>query len=667
MPLVRDGVTWDGVTDAYIPGPDLDIHPDLSMHSEVADHVDPVTYEVVRHALWSINEEHGATIVKVSGSPMVLFAHDYNPGILTEDGEWVYFGPYLQYLTCGGDSAIKYTLEHRSHNPGIEPGDVWIVNDPWIASVHQSDHYMLAPVFIEDRLFCWVINSLHSYDVGGSQPGSFCTDAEDIYSDPVPMPPLRLVRDGKLLDDVMHSIVRRSRQPYLLGLDLRSQVAGCEVARRRLTELVGRYGAPTVKAVMRGIITGSEKAFVDRLRQIPDGEWREEGFIEVAKPGDRGIYKHVLSLCKEGDTLTWRNEGSDPQTGSIAIPFVAWKGAILEAIAPSFLHDQLFAVGGALRHMDFRPTPATMTCAQYPAAVSISPAVGLIYTQSLAIRVVARMLSAAPDELRRQAMAAPANAQYPISTIFGVNQKGDPYGTIVMDSFSFGIGAMATRDGVDMSGVPWDPMMTCPNVEEEEEEFPVLYLWRRELPDSGGPGQWRGGNVGHAAFIPYGAEEIGHSTASSGLALPPGVGAFGGYPGCTSQFRFVRDSDVREQWKAGRMPKSIDEISGTTEYMTGREPGAVQRREDVYEIRWAGSAGWGDPCERVPALVAQDVREGHASPEVAFEVYGVVLDASGAVDVAATERRREEIRRERIAAGRPVAGASAAAGASQGG
>jgi N-methylhydantoinase B len=654
MPLVRDGVTWDGVKDAYIPGLDLEVHPSLELHRETADSVDPVTYEVVRHALWSINEEHGATIVKVSGSPMVLFAHDYNPGILTEDGEWVYFGPYLQYLTVGGDSAIRYTLEYRSENPGISPGDVWIVNDPWIAAVHQSDHYMLAPVFVEDRLFCWVINSLHSYDVGGSQPGSFCTDAEDIYSDPVPMPPLRLVQDGRMLDDVMQSITRRSRQPYLLGLDLRSQVAGCEVARRRIVELVERYGPATVKAVMRGVIDGSEDAFVERLSQIPDGEWREEGFIEVAKPGDRGIYRHVLTLRKEGQTLMWGNEGSDPQTGSIAIPFIAWKGAILEAIAPSFLHDQLFAVGGALRHMDFRPTPATMTCAQYPAAVSISPAIGLIYTQALAIRVIARMLSAAPDDLRRMALAAPANSQYPISTIFGENAKGDPFGTIVMDSFSFGVGAMAARDGVDMGGVPWDPMMTCPNIEEEEEEFPVLYLWRRELPDSGGPGRWRGGNVGHAAFVPYGTDAIGHSTASSGLALPPGIGTFGGYPGCTSQFRFIRGSDIREHWRAGRMPAAVDEIAGEHEYMGGREPGTFQNTEDVYEIRWAGSAGWGDPCEREPERVAYDVREGHTEAKVAFDVYGVVLTDEGQADVDATERRREQIRRERIESASPV-------------
>jgi len=140
---------WEDFVQGYIPEDPIDIHPQLSLHTAYETDVDPVTYEVLRHRLYSINEEHGATLENVSGSPVAYFAQDFNPTILTATGEVVFQGPYIQFFSPIAELQAKWILENRSENPGIEPGDVFISNDTWVGSTHQPDVFFLAPVFRE--------------------------------------------------------------------------------------------------------------------------------------------------------------------------------------------------------------------------------------------------------------------------------------------------------------------------------------------------------------------------------------------------------------------------------------------------------------------------------------------------------------------------------------
>src|SRR4051812_10537164 len=113
------GVRFDGIATGYVPGLKLSISPKLKLQTRSAADIDPITYEVIRHGLWHVNEEHGATIQRISGSPVAMYALDLNPSILTEDGEFVYFGPYMQYMSGVTDTQVKWILEYRSDNPGI--------------------------------------------------------------------------------------------------------------------------------------------------------------------------------------------------------------------------------------------------------------------------------------------------------------------------------------------------------------------------------------------------------------------------------------------------------------------------------------------------------------------------------------------------------------------
>jgi N-methylhydantoinase B len=224
---------WDGKAYPYKPRPDIPIGGGLTLHTEVADELDPISFEVLSNRMWNLNEEHADTIQRVSGSPVVVENYDFNTCIQIESGEPFLFAPYIQYFTGAAELIIKYTLENRSENPGIEPGDIFICNDTLIAGSHQMDIAVYAPVFIDGKLFCWVFNACHSRDVGGVEPGGFCIQAPNHYYE---APSLRAVKvaDSKgIRSDIEDTFLRFSRIPDMLALELRSQIAGSSASSTR--------------------------------------------------------------------------------------------------------------------------------------------------------------------------------------------------------------------------------------------------------------------------------------------------------------------------------------------------------------------------------------------------------------------------------------------------
>src|SRR5262245_61733920 len=206
-----DRAQFDGRNRPYVPPIEPRVSEKLKLHRSRTAEIDPVTYEVVRHALWNVNEEHGATIQRLSGSPVAMYALDLNPSILTEDAEFVFFGPYMQYMSGVTDTQVKWTMENRSDNPGIREGDMFLANDPWVGAAHQQDVMLLCPVFWEGELFCWVTNCLHQYDIGGITPGSFCPSARDAYDEGILIPPVKIIENNEIRKDIEEIYLRSAR------------------------------------------------------------------------------------------------------------------------------------------------------------------------------------------------------------------------------------------------------------------------------------------------------------------------------------------------------------------------------------------------------------------------------------------------------------------------
>jgi N-methylhydantoinase B len=637
---------WDGIAHSYIPPKQLQIKGDLQLHRDAGAEVDPVTHEVIRYALLHTNLEHSALIQRLCVSPIVMLTRDFQSSVMTEDGDLVFLGPNLQYFSNSHSLTVKWTLEHRSANPGIGPGDVFLSNDPFIGAPHQPDTALLAPVFIDGRLFCWVANSLHHSDVGGSMPGSFCVDAQDTWAEPMNWPPVKLVEGGSVRREIEDLFARQSRLPHALIMDMHGAVAAIEAAKRKIEALATRYGATTVKTVMQRTLDASEAAFAERLSHIPDGRWSHRAFTEASVPGDRNVHAYQINITKSGGRLIVDNQGTDPQAGAINVTYAAFAGAVLAAITQQMTSDLAGAYGGAYRLVEFRPQPGLLNCADFPAAVSPSGAYTTEMQLNAAGIAVAKMLACAGDAVRDLALG-PC-----IPHFYGTIQGGaDAEGNIFIfpntDGMMGSLGGMPSRDGVDVGGHFWIPDGIASNCEDLESQYPLTILSRRLLAEGAdGAGRHRGG-------LGFAETTVSRNALAFQLALysnesfTKGQGVFGGNPESRASLRVKRGTDLKEQLQNGNVPVSIDDLDGAEEPAYFKGAPFDMGPADVWEWVSPTTAGYGDPLRRDPGRVLADTASAGLTAEAARRVYGVVI-ADGLIDEQATLRARRELRKERL-------------------
>ncbi|MFF0147889.1 N-methylhydantoinase B [Amycolatopsis sulphurea] len=626
----------------------------LPVHTVTDEQVaalDPLTYEVIRHRLWSVTDEMGEALKRMSGSPIVTDANDFDFAISDELGQEVQVGLYNTMLVGAVDLAIYWTLRNRADNPGIEAGDMFLCNDPWVGGgLHQNDVIVYQPVFHDGKLFAWTSAIAHQPDLGGVGLGSFSPAAQDVFSESLPTPPVKVVRDGRLQRDVADLWVRRSRVPMLVGLDLRAKIGANNVGAERLHALIRQYGADTVKAVMKRMMSDAESRLRGKLATLPDGSWTATGYQDQSHEGDRNLHKITVTTTKTGEHLTFDFTGTDPQAGVVNCTYAGMRGGVMLALLPILAGDIPWSAGGLMRCFDLITEEGTLNNATFPAAVGRGPIGPAWLTGSLVADCLSQMLDR-DLELGKNVQATCCGT-WDTAVIAGLDERGAqpaPFLSIMMEPMAGGYGARPHADGVDTGGLFCIPMGRVPDVEMTEFLYPVLTLWRREVPDSGGPGRHRGGLGASMAFTPHGTSvPMGLVLASAGKAVAQNSGLSGGLPGNSGLDVVARTSRVKELFAAGEMPAELSEVSDTLEPGQNYASSYLAPGE-VFAMTWQGGGGYGDPLLRDPSAVARDLREEKITAEAARSVYGVVLE-SGTVDSAATEAvrsRRRDTRRTR--------------------
>ncbi|GAA0274535.1 hydantoinase B/oxoprolinase family protein [Cryptosporangium japonicum] len=618
--------------------------PVHSVTQEQIDELDPLTYEVIRHRLWSVTEEMGEALQRMSGSPIVTDANDFDFAICDEIGQEVQVGLYNTMLVGAVDLAIYWTLRNRATNPGIREGDMFLCNDPWVGGgLHQNDVIVYQPVFHDGKLFAWTSAICHEPDLGGVGLGSFSPAAQDVFSEALPTPPVKVVRDFALQDDVADLWIRRSRVPMLVSLDLRAKIGANTVGRKRLHEVIDQYGADTVKAVMKRMMSDAESRLRDKLRSLPDGTWKSTGYQDQSHEGDRGVHKITVAMVKQDDRLTFDFTGTDPQAGVINCTYAGMRGGVMLALLPMLAQDIPWSAGGLMRCFDLVSEEGTINNATFPAAVGRGPIGPAWLTGTLVAECLSQMLDCSPD-LGKSVQAACCGT-WDTAVVAGLDQRGEvpvPFLNIMMEPMAGGYGARPQLDGMDTGGLFCIPMGRIPDVEMTEFLYPLLTLWRREEPDSGGPGRQRGGVSASLAVALHGSQvPAGVVFASAGKAVAQNNGLAGGYPGNTGLEVLVRGSDVHRALAQGTIPQSVEDFGGDAEIAPCYAQSYLAPGEVLY-MNWQGGGGYGDPLRRDPDAVAADVREFKVTPGAAADVYGVVL-VDGVADIEATAERRREL------------------------
>jgi N-methylhydantoinase B len=372
--------------------------------------------------------------------------------------------------------------------------------------------------------------------------------------------------------------------------------------------------------------------------------------VEVAYVGDRKTYQVMLTMRKQGDKLIFDNAGTADQVGAINTTYSGWRGSLMTAINELLCWDQLYAIGGALRHIEFQPALGCFTSATHPASVSTAPVQAMEISLYPAYNTISKMLSCDP-ELKRDVMTIGGTSQFPLTVFRGIDQWGEKFGYLLLDPMVGAIGAFSFRDGIATGGQVRSPICRIGNVEHNEQSFPLLIIHRKENTDSGGAGKYRGGNGCEGAIVPHKTESIALGTITGEVAVP-GPGLFGGYPTSTNSYVQVKGAKVKERaGESGRMPSSLGELEGEHDLVPAKSFDRAPTPDDVWVFAWSGAGGYGDPVERDPELVREDVAAGRVSRDWAEQAYGVVLADDGSVDASATDAARERVVAERLAEG----------------
>ena len=604
--------------------------------------LDPIDFEVLKHRLWQINDEQSAAIKTISASPIVVEGNDFNTGLFTAAGDVVVAGiGSVVHVTTMGD-----TLREIIRKAGrIRDGDIYLTNDPFMGALHQNDVVMASPVFVDGEVFMWIGNVLHHPDVGGIDEGSFCINARSIYQDP-PRYFLKIVDAGEPSPEVEHTFVTNSRLPDMVLLDLGAQIGAINRARQRIDALVAEQGPDTVRAVMERSIDVAEAQIRTAIAELPEGSWTGNAYMDGDRVGSERIHRVALRLSKEGDTLHFDYSGSSPQVdAAVNSTYPATVGGSAVPLFSFLCQGDIDWNEGLRRCMRVTAPEGSVVNARFPAPVSIST-VGFRWLVTVAAaEAIARMF--ASSERFRDRVCPSWNSSSNCNNVFATAADGKRVGALLSDHRGSGGGARSFADGFDHAGTITSFASSMGNVEGTEWKLPVLYVYRRSVPDSGGAGRFRGGLTAEIALIPEGADALVlKSTNTAGTDQTNAHGIAGGYPGAGSQTSVIRDTGIRESIRRGAPPDSLEGFAGRIEHLASKDE-AVLGPDDALVFYPAGGGGYGDPLDREPEAVAADIAEGRVTRDVAREQYGVVLAANGDVERDATGIARDAMRRAR--------------------
>jgi N-methylhydantoinase B len=606
---------------------------------------DPVTAEVIRMGLEEIVEEMATVLTRTSGSPALTEAQDFSTALFDAGGDHIAYSGYVTLHMASSLLAVKSLMEVVPVDE-MRPGDAWLSNDPHVTgAMHPPDWGLVTPLFNEGALVGFAWSEAHLLDSGGISPGGFGVGATDAFGECLRFPHVKLLSEGEYNLEVERVLANNVRVPILVLNDIRSFVAANKVCDARFSELIERHGGEEFQRYVDLLKDLSERQLRERIRLIPNGtfsttDWQEHNGHRDALFEQRG------TLTVNDDSIEFWFEG-DPETdGLINGHQGSLVGSVLTSLCQILFWDIPFNAG-ILRCIEVEGEKGTVVNSNPPAPISSAHMDSGMKVTKITTELISKAMTESADAGLRSRVSGQFQDCWSANIWYGIDQYQNPSVFVNMDGGGAGGGAQTVVDGLDVAATMCSPASSIPDVEINEQLYPVLFLWRSLFVDSGGPGFHRGGLGLDAAIIPWDTTElVGTLNASCG-AVPP-RGAMGGYPPSTCSFGVVRELSILEDFRDGRMPGV--EIAAAAEACAIKQSGVRVRAggEEAFVYTIGGGAGLGDPLLRDPTSVAADVRDRYISLGQAEHAYGVILGTDGDVDVGATATRRSDLRGGRL-------------------
>lgn len=552
---------------------------------------DPITTEVVRHALETIAEEMGSAIRRTAVSVVIRDLRDYSCAVFDRDGQLLACALDVPGLMAAMAPALQATLEKWGDD--VSQGDIFITNHPYMGCAHTSDINIFVPIFGDDGGLVGFTGVIaHHADWGGRVAGTAAYDSQSLFQEGVVIPGLKLYEAGKPNTAIYDIIGENVRHPSQNLGDLRAQLAAARLGSERFEALTTTYGAEGLRTILSGLISFTEAHVRKALSDLPDGTWTAQGAIDDngITPGAR--VRYVVDVTISGDTISFDFSRGDKQMpGGMNIPWASLRSAVQYAVT-CILPNDIPINEGVMHPIDIIAPVGGAVNPAHPAAVG---------DRHIACERLSDVLVDAVGQIQPGMASAGWCVGFPVFICESASPKtGD--GAVLLGISSGGAGASSRADGASAMDVHLSNCSLIP-AESVESNY-MLRIDRYELiSDSGGAGQFRGGLGLRADYrnVSGGPLAVQTEVEQSAEDSPPWPLA-GGAPGTNCSVWMIENGEERALPSKGYFTIPVD---------------------GVVSMRGGGGGGFGDPLERAPEHVMADLAAARISARTAREVYGV--------------------------------------------
>ena len=584
--------------------------------------LDPVTFEVLRNAFVSIVDQMAEQVRRTCYS-FVVYNRDFSNSLLDAEGNTLAQGK--QDLSAHvGTLHYKCKAVMKEFGEDIQPGDVFLINDPYAGGTHFSDNSILLPIFFDEELIAWSQANGHWADMGGSVPGSFDVSAADMFKEGLRVTPVKIWRRGEYCSDVAKLIANNTRDPNAILGDMEAQTQAARIAERELLRLCAKYSVSTVKRAFQEVQDYVERAIRHRLRELPNGSWSTTDYLDRDPSEKEGLIPIKIKLTIEDDRAIFDLTGSHSTIKTIYnSAYGATFSGVISGMKTFFPEVPLNA--GVYRTLSIVVPDDTIVSARWPVAVS-----GFVMPFEKIMNATFALFSKIMPE---KALACAFNIEYLQTGGYDISSQAKPF-FMYYDWLAGGWGGRNGKDGLSVTASPFGVGLMAQPIEGQDRLYPVRTDSFEISTDSAGPGKWRGG-LGlekSGTFV-----EVEQCVLSYLCDRERAVvwGIEGGLPAKPHGLWLQRNGSSEEDFLGAAF--SDVPVSNGESFRRGT----------------SGGGGYGDPLKRDPIAVMEDVEDEYVSLERAAKDYGVVLElvdkdkATYKINEKATKVERQRIAKNR--------------------